>query len=221
MRLATVTAIVLLAAFGGHLLWNERQYLSPPNPAGFVAASGNKSGAISKEASQQTTQDTSSAESSSELSPIEITQSIYDQELDYSARASAAADKTMAQVSHDSFARWRPIYIDPKAILSSGYLSEGAMPPHIRLTLFPDLVIVIDMNNYTVRDRAISAVWEGSIRGAENSTARISINGGEDSPNFVIQLYDYPKAYSIMQSETERDVYIAVEWASNLDGTFD
>lgn len=198
------------------MLWDDQQSSPPVDHAAQVDLVGN-------EAVPQSDDDGESPGTAvpPEQAPVEIVQSIYDQDFDYTVRANAAADETMAHVSHGSFIRWQPIYVDPKSVLSDGYLSDGAMPSHMKLSLFPDLSFVIDLTDYTVMEQTFSAVWNGTIRGAEDSKARISIVGGEDSPGFVIQLYDHPKAYSIMQSATEPDVYIAVEWANKPDATFD
>ena len=214
MRIAVASTIFVFVVLVGYYLFSEtRERAVPSDYQPKIVPVPDTTAEVPLDIERQATTPVAT--------PIEIIGSIYDQDFEYSTRASAAADETMAHYPHEAFLRWWPVHIDPLVVLRKGYLSQDAMPSTLSLTLFPDLSFVVDQTGFTVMKQIDAAIWNGFIRDTQAGRAEVSINGGEEAPNFTIRLFDYPNAYSILQSASMPDVYIAIEWATNPDMKFD
>ena len=64
------------------------------------------------------------------------------------------------------------------------------------------------------------AIWEGIITGSDPSNVRISIVGATGAPAFATEIWDPPKKYYILPTDSS-DVYVVMETLVNPSATLD
>jgi len=145
---------------------------------------------------------------------VEYAQSIYDFDLSYQQRALVAADEYIAAFDADAILRWRPLHVDPIAILVRDYMHEDAMPERLLITPFEDLKFEAVRIDYQILGHIESANWKGRLVGAHTGRVDVAIVGGESNPSFLLKIVlgpdDQPMVYSIVPT-LESDVYVAIE----------
>jgi hypothetical protein len=162
--------------------------------------------------SQATTSENSSGGEADDA--VQYGQSIYNFDLDYQQKAQLAAEAYLAPWGADAVLRWRPLHVDPNAILLAGYMQPNAMPEKLTFSPFEDMVFEAVRTDYQIHGHIESANWKGRLIGAHIGRVELAIVGGESNPSFVLKILsgsdDQLMVYSIVPT-FESDVYVAIE----------
>lgn len=140
----------------------------------------------------------------------EIIESIHEYDLAFRESAQATAENYVSPFSPESMLRWRPVVIEPSAILTDGYLQDGAVPKTFTISPFPDIKYSVTETKYAIRETTESVSWVGTIAGAERGRVEMKIVGGVDNPTFVIRIFADNRIISITPTNMQK-VYVAVE----------
>lgn len=147
----------------------------------------------------------------------EVVHSIFEYDIEYQERARAVVAEMMYHWPEESYVRWRPVRVEPSAVLEEDIASDYAMPALLQLTVFPDIIVSAQRTRYSYFEASGNAIWEGVIPGFALSRVEITIVDStdklantEDRIAFVIRISDPPRHFYIHPTD-DLDVYVAIE----------